>query len=79
MHIEMKFERHEAVYAVDDAFISCWVERLALHRRRGWPGCRHAEEITEMILRNGAHARESSSAAACRAEPSCRIESGNGG
>jgi len=58
MHIEMKFERHEAVCSVDDAFISCWVGRLALHRRRGWLRCRHAEEITEMMLKDGTHVKE---------------------
>ena len=58
MHIEVKLEKHEAVCAVDDAFISCWVGRPALHRRQGWLGCRHAEEITVMMLKNGTHARE---------------------
>ena len=58
MHIEVKLEKHEAVCAVDDAFISCWVGRPALHRRQGWLGCRHAEEISVMMLKNGTHARE---------------------
>jgi len=48
MHIQVKFEEHETVSAVDDAFISCWVGRLALHRRQGWLGSRHAEKITAM-------------------------------
>eukprot|EP00445_Apocalathium_hangoei_P036178 CAMPEP_0203944210 /NCGR_PEP_ID=MMETSP0359-20131031/80011_1 /ASSEMBLY_ACC=CAM_ASM_000338 /TAXON_ID=268821 /ORGANISM="Scrippsiella Hangoei, Strain SHTV-5" /LENGTH=59 /DNA_ID=CAMNT_0050875187 /DNA_START=382 /DNA_END=561 /DNA_ORIENTATION=+ len=28
MHIQVKFEEHETVSAVDDAFISCWVGML---------------------------------------------------